>query len=54
MKAVLLESGREFPPANPDRGFLTASHDQQSSPLVALRVESLSKRYGAYVEAVGG
>jgi len=51
MKAVLQESGREFLPVTTERGLMPSSHDRQASPLVALRVEGLSKRYGT-AEAV--
>jgi ABC-2 type transport system ATP-binding protein len=46
MKAVLRESGAQALPVTTDPGFLPAYHDQQASPIVALRVEGLSKRYG--------
>ena len=53
MKAVLRESGGEAPTVTAGRGLLPPGHDQHASPLPALCVESLSKRFGT-VEAVAG
>ncbi len=53
MKAVVGENEGEALPVTFGQGSLPPLYDQQSSPLVALQVEGLSKRYGA-VEAVAG
>ena len=53
MKAVLRESGGASLPVSTDSGFLPASQDHQAAPLVALRVEGLSKRYGTTAAVAG-
>ncbi len=53
MKAVLREGGGEAVPVADGQGFSPLRRDQQASPLIALHVEGLSKRYGT-TEAVAG
>jgi ABC-2 type transport system ATP-binding protein len=53
MKAMLREPALASLPDSAEGGFLPAAYDQSLSPPVALRVEGLSKRYGA-TEAVAG
>ena len=53
MKAVLREGGGEALLVADGQGFSPPRRDQQASPLIALHVEGLSKRYGT-TEAVAG
>src|SRR5271170_7964445 len=53
MKAVLRAGGGAAVPVADGQGLLLPRRDQPALPLVALRVEGLSKRYGT-AEAVAG